>query len=94
MIKKYVIGLLFCIVLAGRGMAEDRLDLGTTVFGDKEAPKALYIVPWKTLGIGDAAPEGGDVLLDEQLRPIDTERFRWELELYRIGRAARSGDSE
>ncbi len=52
---------------------------GISIFGSKEAPRALYIVPWKSseLAAGSVGPDtdlGTDVLA-----PVDPEVFRREL---------------
>lgn len=52
---------------------------GISIFGSKEAPRALYIVPWKSseLASGSVGPDtdlGTDVLA-----PVDPEVFRREL---------------
>lgn len=65
-------------------LAEDRIDLGTTVRGNKEAPKALYIVPWKSLSPVDMVDLEAETLLAEELAPIDRESFRRRIELHEI----------
>lgn len=63
--------------------AQDRVDLeGTSIIGNRELPKVLYIVPWKEPSLDelDEPPPAG--LLDEALRPIDREIFRRQLEYY------------
>jgi len=51
--------------------------------GNKEAPKSLYIVPWKNseVGIRSSLTSG---LLDESMRPIDREVFERELNFYEL----------
>lgn len=57
--------------------AEQRLDLeGTAIFGNKESPNILYVVPWrKSDQIGPLAPPRMGQL-DELLSPLDREVFR------------------
>lgn len=63
--------------------AADRLDLeGTTITGNRELPKALHIVPWKSAEAGDLAARPMNSLVDEILAPIDREVFLRELEYY------------
>lgn len=65
--------------------AEDRLDLeGNTIFGSRESPKALYVVPWRPLASGDIVGLQVETLLDEELEPIDPEAFRRQVEFYDV----------
>ncbi|MGD8546684.1 MAG: hypothetical protein PVG50_04605 [Thiohalophilus sp.] len=54
---------------------------GISIVGNKEAPKALYIVPWKSseIGIETSLTSG---LMDESLRPVDKEVFQRQLDFY------------
>ncbi len=55
--------------------------VGTTIFGEQEAPIGLYITPWKD----DYAERGLDRparLLDEAMEPIDPATFRRQIEYY------------
>jgi len=54
---------------------------GISIVGNKEAPKALYIVPWKSseIGIETNLTSG---LMDETLRPVDKEVFQRQLNYY------------
>lgn len=61
----------------------DTLDLGTTsITGNQELPKVLYIVPWKRSDLGDLVGRPVDTLLDEVLAPVDPEVFERHLEFY------------
>ena len=54
---------------------------GISIIGNKEAPKSLYIVPWKNSEVGvETSLTSG--LLDESNRLIDKEVFLRELEFY------------
>ena len=55
---------------------------GISIVGNKEAPKALYIVPWKSseIGIETSLTSG---LMDESLRPVDKEVFQRQLDFYK-----------
>lgn len=55
---------------------------GISIIGNKEAPKSLYIVPWKNsqVGVRSSLSSG---LLDESMRPIDKDVFIRELEFYK-----------
>jgi hypothetical protein len=60
--------------------AADRLNLGTaTVTGDREQPKVMYIVPWKSSNIGDLSGKPMNSLLDEALAPVDRDEFKREV---------------
>ena len=61
----------------------DRLDLGTTsITGNQELPKVLYIVPWKKADLGDLVGRPVNTLLDEVLEPVDPDVFERHLEYY------------
>ena len=56
---------------------------GISIIGNKEAPKSLYIVPWKNSQVGvETSLTSG--LLDESSRLIDKEVFLRELEFYEL----------
>lgn len=61
----------------------DELDLSTTtITGNQELPKVLYIVPWKQSSLGDLVGRPVNSLLDEVLEPIDRDVFRREIGYY------------
>ena len=61
----------------------DRLNLdATSVKGNRELPKVLYIVPWKESGIGDLSGRPANSLLDEVLAPLDRDVFRRQIGYY------------
>jgi hypothetical protein len=61
----------------------DSIDLGTTsITGNQELPKVLYIVPWKKSDLGDLVGRPVNTLLDEVLTPIDPEVFGRHLSYY------------
>jgi hypothetical protein len=61
----------------------DRLNLDTTtVTGNRELPKVLYIVPWKKADLGDLPAQPFNTLLDEVLTPVDRDVFRREVTYY------------
>jgi len=68
---------------AGAPRTMDTLDLGTTsITGNQELPKVLYIVPWKKSDLGDLVGRPVNTLLDEVLTPVDPEVFERHLEYY------------
>jgi hypothetical protein len=55
---------------------------GMSIVGNDEAPKSLYIVPWKSSEIG-----GGtrlDMMLNAGDVPVDRDVFKRQLEFYKI----------
>lgn len=54
---------------------------GISIVGNKEAPKSLFIVPWKSSEIGDANSLSSS-LLNEKMVPVDKEVFQRELDFY------------
>ena len=60
-----------------KGNAKDRLDLDATqITGNRELPKVLYIVPWRSAEMGDLVGRPVNSLLDEVLEPVDRDVFR------------------
>jgi len=56
---------------------------GISIIGNKEAPKSLYIVPWKNSQVGvETSLNSG--LLDDSNQLIDREVFMRELEFYEL----------
>jgi hypothetical protein len=75
----------FILVLPFQAAAEDDVKelSGISIIGNKEAPKSLYIVPWKNsqVGIETSLTSG---LLDDSNKLIDKEVFMRELEFYEL----------
>ena len=62
---------------AAKSNAKDRLDLESTqITGNRELPKVLYIVPWRSAEMGDLVGRPVNSLLDEVLEPVDRDVFR------------------
>jgi hypothetical protein len=58
----------------------DRLELeSTTITGNRELPKVMYVVPWKKADLGDLKGRPANSLLDEVLAPVDRDVFRREV---------------
>ncbi len=81
--------LLFSAVVAtaedsGEGeQSEEAKELsGMSIVGNDEAPKSLYIVPWKSSEIG--AETTLETVLNESDVPVDRDVFRRQLEFYRV----------
>lgn len=72
--------------------AMDRLELDpTTITGNRELPKVLYIVPWKKADLGDLIGRPANSLLDEVLTPVDRDVFRRQTEYFSKLDAAPAG---
>jgi hypothetical protein len=57
---------------------------GMSIVGNDEAPKSLYIVPWKSSEIG--VETSLNMMLDESNVPVDREVFKRKLEFYNVSR--------
>ena len=55
---------------------------GMSIVGNDEAPKSLYIVPWKSSEIG--VETSLDMMLNESDGPVDRDVFRRQLEFYQV----------
>lgn len=55
---------------------------GISIVGNDEAPKSLYIVPWKSSEIGAATSL--DMMLNEGVVPVDQVVFKRQLEFYQV----------
>lgn len=53
---------------------------GMSIVGNDEAPKSLYIVPWKSSEIG--VETSLNTLLNEGDEPVDRDVFKRQLEFY------------
>ena len=62
--------------------SEAREMSGISIVGNDEAPKSLYIVPWKSSDVG--AQTSLDPMLTGDDVPVDREVFRRRIEFYRI----------
>lgn len=56
---------------------------GISIVGNKEAPKSLFIVPWKSSELGVETGLASS-LLNEKLKPVDKDVFSRELDFYSI----------
>jgi hypothetical protein len=63
------------------GQKQDAKELsGMSIVGNDEAPKSLYIVPWKSSEIG--VETSLNTLLNEGDVPVDKDVFKRQLEFY------------
>jgi hypothetical protein len=87
--------IVFFVLMLGTALsvsaAEQRLDLqGATIVGDRELPKVLYIVPWRSpfeSDVKDAAPVS---LAAPEFLPLDRDEFRRTLDYQGAVRTNRS----
>jgi len=65
------------------GEAADAKELsGMSIVGNDEAPKSLYIVPWKSSELG--VQTSLNMLLNEEDRPVDRDVFLRQLAFYEV----------
>ena len=57
---------------------------GMSIVGNDEAPKSLYIVPWKSSEIG--VETSLNMMLNDSDGPVDRDVFMRQLEFYRVSR--------
>jgi hypothetical protein len=64
-------------------VAADRLELdASSIRGNQELPKVMYIVPWKDPALGDLVGKPVNSLVDEALAPVDREVFRRQISYF------------
>ena len=94
MYRKLILCLFICLLPAVMALAQDVKDVNTikeseakelsgmSIVGNDEAPKSLYIVPWKSSEIG--VETSLDMMLNETDVPVDRDVFKRQLEYYRV----------
>jgi len=83
------------LLLSGAALAEDRKEKvakkvdpsakelsGMSIVGNDEAPKSLYIVPWKSSEIG--VETSLNAMLNDRDMPVDRDVFKRQLDFYRV----------
>jgi hypothetical protein len=66
-----------------KNQASEAMELsGMSIVGNDEAPKSLYIVPWKSSEIG--VETSLNSMLNEGDRPVDRDVFKRQLEFYNV----------
>lgn len=68
---------------ANEGGSEPKMLSGISVVGDKETPKSLFIVPWKSSEIG-VETNLNSGMMDDSMRPVDKDVFMREINFYDI----------
>jgi len=71
--------------------AETKELSGMSIVGNDEAPKSLYIVPWKSSELGQETSM--NMMLNERDVPVDREVFMRQLEYYEVS-AAQPGEQQ
>lgn len=83
---RYAIGVALLLATAATTAApepaEQRSLQGMDVIGNRELPKALYIVPWQSAELGESLPSPSSGLFNEGLGGLDPEVFRRELDYH------------
>lgn len=59
---------------------------GISIIGNKDAPKSLYIVPWRSSELG-IETDLNSSLLNEGIHPVDKDVFIRELNFYEISKS-------
>ena len=97
MYRKLILCLYIVLFSAAMVLAQDVKDVnkdkqsqakelsGMSIVGNDEAPKSLYIVPWKSSEIG--AETSLDMMLNEGAVPVDRDVFMRQLEFYQVSTA-------
>lgn len=82
---KLVTALFTSLIAIGNAtvLAQEELQLdGMAVVGNRELPKALFIVPWKAPEAAMAADRPVNTLVNDVLQPVDPDVFRRQLEYF------------
>lgn len=87
-VSKLVLLLLFSVLSAAPAKAEDQQMpepqtkemSGMSILGNDEAPKSLYIIPWKSSELGDETSL--NMMLNEKDVPIDRDIFLRQLDYF------------
>ena len=94
MYRKLILCLYIVLFSAAMVLAQDVKDVnkdkqsqakelsGMSIIGNDEAPKSLYIVPWKSSEIG--VETSLDMMLNEGDVPVDRDVFKRQLEFYQV----------
>ncbi len=66
--------------------------LGISITGNLEAPKVLYILPWKTVEEGAPDPYVSGII-EEVFAPVDPVEFERSVQWHALGQAATNESS-
>ena len=63
--------------------AQERIEMqGTSITGNRELPKVLYIVPWKPPELISVKTPAIYSIIDQSLQPIERASFKRQLNYY------------
>ncbi len=80
---KLMILIVSYLLSTGILFAQDRIEMkGTSIIGNKELPKVLYIVPWKAAEDIDLKTPPFSSVLDEVLNPLERPAFQRQVQYY------------
>jgi hypothetical protein len=94
MYRKLILCLYIVLFSAAMVLAQDVKDVnndkqsqakelsGMSIVGNDEAPKSLYIVPWKSSELGGKTRL--EMMLNEEDVPVDRDVFKRQLEFYQV----------
>jgi len=72
--QRYLLVVLAVWGLIGKAYGvEERALKGTSVLGNRELPRSLYIVPWKTMPSDELKGRPTNSILDEVFQPLDRD---------------------
>lgn len=89
MLKNIIVIVFVTFVMSNNSYAEkknkdDAKTLsGISIIGNKDAPKSLYIVPWRSSELGFESDLNSS-LLNEGMHPVDKDVFVRELNFYEL----------
>jgi hypothetical protein len=92
MTSQFIVFLLFCVFSVAPVTAEETQTpdnqtkemSGMSILGNDEAPKSLYIIPWKSSELGDETSL--NMMLNEKDVPIDRDIFLRQLDYFVISK--------
>ena len=74
------------VAATGDGKSDEQSEAkelsGMSIVGNDEAPKSLYIVPWKSSEVG--VETSLDTMLNEGDVPMDRDVFKRQLDFYKV----------
>ena len=75
--RKLSLQILVVFAISGTAQAQEKLQMdGTKIIGNKELPKVLYIVPWKSVERFDIKAPPIVSIMDQKLSPIERAAFK------------------
>ncbi|MEK6750424.1 MAG: hypothetical protein AABY83_14690 [Pseudomonadota bacterium] len=86
---RYLIGLLYAVTMVAHSADAPQDIQGLTVFGNREAPKSMVVMPWRDAGSTDLTRFKLENVLSEELVPIDPDQFRRKVELHSVLRSSK-----